>query len=217
MRTRSMTFSSCLTDEDDQLVIDASVAVNLLASGRSLKILELLGRPIFVSEPVVSELEEGERLGYAPLGSVSGLVNAQLLQVMPLSGHALDVFVRLVSGSATDTLGDGEAATVALAVSHELTAVIDERKASRVSSQYRGLRLATTIDLFASSQVAGGLGRASLAAAVAASLSGARMQVRETQFEWVWGLIGAEAVGRSPSLKRLSRRSLPTSKARSVG
>lgn len=200
-----MTFSSCLTDQDSILVLDASVIINLLATDHANAILQALPTPIVITENVIREIELGTVNGRPEPKQLLDLIHNQILKSEELSGIALEHFFDLVSGSTAASLGDGEAATLALAHSNGYTAVIDEKKATKISSgRLESLRLITTVDILAYEPVRISLGNEVLARATFQALKSARMQVRENQFEWIQGIIGSENVGLCPSLRRLA-------------
>lgn len=212
-----MIFSSCLTEEDSQLVLDSSVVINLLATSRPIQILGALAVPAMVAESVVREIEDGEVAGRKGSVSIGALIDSQVIDVAALDEDGLSVFAALVSGTASESLGDGEAATIATALAVGGSAVIDEKKATRLSQErYGGLRLATTLDLLAHQNVLAALGKTTLAQVTFSALQNARMQVREHQFDWVLDLIGAERAASCPSLRRLTRR-LPVTAMKAAG
>ena len=201
-----MTYSSCLSDADQSLVLDASVMINILETGHSLNILSALQRRIYVPEPVIREIENGARADRQQVAILVELLGAQVVHPAPFSGKALELFGELVSGATESSLGDGEAATIALSVEGQWSAVIDEKKAHKVCSlRFPELRLATTVDLLCHDSVRTRLGSNLLAQSVLDALSNARMQVREHQFDWIAGLIGQEEVAKCSSLRRLAR------------
>ncbi len=200
-----MTFLSCLTEEDRQLVLDSSVVINLLATGVPAQILRALGIPILVTDNVVQEISGGNNSGRPEMALLGELLASESVSVSRLEGPSLELFAKLVSGSTVETLGDGEAATLALAQVARASAAIDEKKATRIAiSRFRSLRLATTIDILAHRGVASELGDDGLARATFQALRISRMQVREHQFEWVVGMIGHENVADCPSLRKLA-------------
>jgi predicted nucleic acid-binding protein len=199
-----MTFSSCLTNQDSILVLDASVIINLLATDHASAILQALPTPIVVTDNVIREIELGAVNGRPESKQLLELIHNQILKSEVLSGIALEHFFDLVSGSTAASLGDGEAATLALAHSNGFTAVIDEKKATTISSErFETLHLITTVDILAYEPVRISLGDEALSVATLQALKNARMQVRENQFDWIQGVIGCENVGLCPSLRRL--------------
>lgn len=202
-----MTFSSCLTDQRTALVLDASVIINLLATGYAGPILHALAVPLFVTDTVVYEIEQGAANGRPEPALLAALINDQVVTVKELTGSALENFFGMVSGHTSSSLGDGEAATLALAHHNGLSAAIDEKKASRIAAErFESLMLVTTVDILAYAPVRASLGNEVLANSTLHALQRARMQVREHQFDWVAQLIGAENAGKCPSLKRHVRR-----------
>lgn len=76
------------------------------------------------------------------------LVQDELLQFAEFDEKSGATFESLVSGAAETTLDDGEAATLALAVSSLGLAIIDERKAIRIATpHFPTLQLFATVDL----------------------------------------------------------------------
>ncbi|BAV48066.1 Uncharacterized protein MLTONO_3163 [Mesorhizobium loti] len=201
-----MTFSSCLTDEDSSLVLDASVVINLLATGHPIPILRALAMPIVVADNVVCEIERGAMNGRQELDLLARLIDDQVVRVAELEGGAVETFFELVSGNSSESLGDGEAATLAFAHGMGCSAAIDEKKATRLAAdRFGSLKIVTTIDILAHDNVQASLGTARLADATFQALRRARMQVREHQFDWVVQVIGMENVEACSSLKRLAK------------
>lgn len=201
-----MTYSSCLSDADSRLVLDASVVINIMATGQSVNILEALRRPLHIPAAVAQEIEDGERSDRRQISVLHDLIHGQLVEVADLADEALATFFTLVSCGAGESLGDGEAATIALSVACGGSAVIDEKLATKIcTSRYPSLRMVTSIDILAHPSVEAGIGRVSLANATLDALLKARMQVREPQFDWIAELIGPEGVAQCSSLRRLAR------------
>lgn len=202
-----MTFSSCLTDQRTALVLDASVIINLLATGYAGPILHALAVPLFVTDTVVHEVGQGAANGRPERALLAALINDQVVTVKELTGSALEDFYGMVSGHTSSSLGDGEAATLALAYRNGFFAAIDEKKATRISAErFETLKLVTTVDILASPPAQESLGKDTLANATLRALQRARMQVREHQFDWIARLIGVENVKACPSLRRYARR-----------
>lgn len=202
-----MTFSSCLTDQGSALVLDASVIINLLATGNAGVILRALAVPLVVTDNVVREIGQGAVNGRPEPTLLAELIHDQILKVEKLEGTVLESFFDMVSGRTSTSLGDGEAATLALAYSHGFSAAIDEKKATRIAAErFEALRLITTVDILAYGPVRASLGIELLANSTLQALRRARMQVWEHQFDWVAQLIGAENVDTCPSLRRHARR-----------
>lgn len=205
-----MTFSSCLINQRNAIVLDASVIINLLATGHANTILQALAVPLYVTDNVVREIEQGAVNGRPEPALLAELIGNQALIVKELTGTALEDFFGMVSGHTSSSLGDGEAATLALAYRNGFSAAIDEKKATRIAAeQFAALKLVTTVDVLAHEPVRASLGNEMLANATLHALQRARMQVREHQFDWIVQLIGEENVETCPCLKRHARRRSP--------
>ncbi len=204
-----MTFSSCLTDQDKVIVLDASVIINLLATGYATEVLQALKASLVVTGHVVREIEQGAANGRQESTLLTELIDARFLQMKELSGPSLEHFFSLVSGKTSDSLGDGEAATLAFAYSNGFSAAIDEKKATRIAGErFEAMKLVTTLDILAHEPVRTLLGHTALASATFQALRVARMQVRPHQLDWVTQLIGEDNLTACASLKRYARRKM---------
>ncbi|SMD15120.1 hypothetical protein [Rhizobium sp. RU36D] len=198
-----MTFSSSLSSNEGALVLDASVLINLIGSGYCERILAALTVPIRVSDYAAAEILGG---GHEDAVVMRGLLDTGMVHRDPMSPAASILFEDLVSGETNETLGDGEAATIAIANDTGAIAVIDEKQGWRIAKiRSSSLQLATTVDILALPSVHQSLGDGALAQAIKSALVNARMQVRDHQLDWVVGCIGVEAASACTSLARLLR------------
>lgn len=139
-----------LTDPETLLVLDTSTVINLNASGCARKLIQSLPNPLAVADTVPRELEGGRHRRRHDWDLLNELVTSDLIKVVELDDRALRYFEQLVIGPAASTLDDGEAATIAYAVSRKAFAIVDERKANRICSQrFPKLRIGCTVDIFA--------------------------------------------------------------------
>lgn len=197
---------SCLTDPFASVVLDASVAINLNATGLASEILRALSSKVAITDIALSELKEDRRTGRRDAEMISDLAEAGLIVIVPLSDVQERHFESLVIGRGVDTLDDGEAATIAYAVEAGAIALIDERKANRVGMErFPALRLGCSIDLFCHSAVEAALGSSRLANGVYAALQDARARVMPHHAEWTINLIGQDRALQCPSLPRSAR------------
>jgi predicted nucleic acid-binding protein len=193
-------------DRDIGLVVDTSVVINLNATGRASDILQALPCCVFVTDIVASELEEGRPFGRKDAELLARLVDDHHIKIVSMGDVGARVFGELVIGHATDTLDDGEAATIAYAVEHNIVPVIDERKANRICAQRFGqLHPASTMDLFAEPIMEAAVGREHLGDAVFQALQQARMRVLPHHVELVIRLIGSNRAILCSSLPRTAR------------
>ena len=197
---------SCLNDPTALVVADASVAINLIATGFAESILDELPNRFAVVEEVAFELEDGRQRGRNDADALNTLVAAGRGDIVRLGNPAIDHFTALVSGPAAETLDDGEAATIAYALEHGATALIDERKANRICAERFGaLATGCTVDLLAHALIEAALGRSGLADAVFNALYYGRMRMPAHHVDWVVNLIGADRTRQCASLPRSVR------------
>ena len=197
---------SCLNDPTVLIVADTSVAINLCASGFSETILSALPNRVVVTNEVRRELEIDHRKDRSYADALSVLVRTNYVEVVHLGNAGLDHFTDLVMGSAEQTIDDGEAATIAYSLENGATALIDERKATRIcENRFSTLSKGCTIDVFLHGNVQAALGPRNLADAVFNALIGARMRVLSHHLDWVVQLIGVERAACCLSLPRSVR------------
>jgi predicted nucleic acid-binding protein len=202
--------STALTDPAAPLVADASTIINLVASGSAGPVIAALPRPVVVVDIVPRELESGRPRGRAACDGLKALVGVGIVDIVGLPDEATPWFEELVVGSAVETLDDGEAATIAYALVRSGTALIDERKATRICAErFPNLPVACTVDLLTHPEVQQRLGLELLADAVFRALRDGRMGVAARHLGWVLQLIGEERAALCESLPRRVRTAPP--------
>jgi predicted nucleic acid-binding protein len=202
---------TCLTDPAALIAADTSTVINLNATGCAPEIVRALPHKLVVVDVVAAELEEGRRRGRPDAGLLNQLVAAGHVEIVKLNDPAALHFERLVVGAAAMTLDDGEAATIAYAVVHKGTAILDERKATRICAEmFPRLHLGCTVDILAHPEVRKSLGKEMLADAVFKALYNGRMRVFPHHVEWVIGLIGTDHAAACTSLPNSVRQPAQT-------
>jgi len=201
-----MGLSTALTDPAARLVADTSTVINLISTGSAGDIIAALPNRVAVVDVVPAELESGRLHGREACDRLKELASSGVLDIVELGDDALPHFEDLVVGPAVSTLDDGEAATIAYALAHATTALIDERKATRICRErFPQLRLATTIDVLIHDRVRERLGHALLMDAVYRALQDGKMSVLSHHLPWVVSLIGEERAAHCPSLPQRAR------------
>jgi predicted nucleic acid-binding protein len=191
------------------ITADASTIINLNASGCAQRIVRALKSKFVVVDVVQSELEDGRKNGRRDADLLNGLVADGVFEVVRLDGIAMQHFERLVVGPAIETLDDGEAATIAYALSNDVSAAIDERKATSIcTTRFPQLTLCSTVDILSMPEVELALGREGLANAAFQSLFHGRMQVPPRCIEWITNLIGPNQAAICRSLPKAARKTL---------
>lgn len=184
---------SSLTDGRALLVADASTIISVNATGCAKRVIRALPNRVTVVDVVSGELEEGRQRKRQDADLLKKLVDAGHIEIVRLDAKGEEYFEQLVVGAAQMTLDDGEAATIAYAVSTSGIALIDEKKANRICGQrFPKLRLACTVDIFMHPDVENELGKDAQADAVFNALCHGRMRVFPHHVDWVIGLIGVD-------------------------
>lgn len=190
-------------------VADASVWINLAATGCADRILGLYGPTLEITQAALSELERGRLKGRKAADEVAALLHLGLMQVVDLDPQDEDLFLSLVAGDAAQTLDDGEAATLVYAQRMGTTAFIDERKATSLAAvRFPGLVVASTVDLLLNPIVRGGLGEAGLGEALYGALVEAKMRVAAHNAAEVIACVGRERAESCTSLPASVRHAL---------
>ena len=197
---------SCLTDPSGLLVADTSIIINLNASRSAEAILDALPNRVLVVEEVAHELERGRQFGWTNADALLALIKSQRIATVKLGEIGQRYFEKLVAGPASQTLDDGEAATIAYALETGATPLIDERKAHRICAErFPVMAVGCTGDLLAHDDVQQVLGRENLAEAVYNALQDGRMRVMSDCLAWTVELIGPDRAANCPSLPRSVR------------
>ena len=200
-----MVRQSCLHDRTVPVIADTSVVINLNATQCAETMLAALPNPFLVVSEVVAELESGLQTGRNDAAAIKEWRTSGRVQIVTLGDTGAQHFFNLVSGPAAQTLDDGEAATIALALETEPPAIplIDERKANRIcADRFAHLLTGSIVDLLAQDDVQAALGTARLADAVFDALLGGRMRVLPHHLNWVVNLIGPDRAKQCESLPR---------------
>lgn len=209
-KVRQMTLLNCLASGDKSVIIDTSVAINLNGTQFSEGIIKAFNARFLMMEIAYGELTPG----YNDANLVGNLSERGLLDVAPLCPEGEKVFLKLVSGQASKTLDDGEAATIAFAHMTGSIAAIDERKATALCGKdYPSLGLVSTIDILSHPNVLNALGEKNLAEAVYNALKFARMRVSDDKVDWVLQVIGIDKAMECSSLSKVARQNLEKMRA----
>lgn len=202
-----MGLPNCLLDPSKPLVLDASVAINLNATGSCVRILDAIPNPVVILDIVSRELEAGRAKGRTDADVVAALVASGRVEIASLCAECEGNFLAMVCGSGSATLDDGEAASIAWAVAHGSTPIIDEKKGLSIcQDRFPSVQAATTTDIFAHDRVLAELGRDDLGDAIFNALIAARMRVQERHIPWVIDMIGSSRAQLCHSLPLSARR-----------
>ena len=205
-KAKLMNASRFFASPSTVLVADASIVINLNASGRAREIIRALPHRIVVTGNAVTELEAGERNGHGDARQLYDLINARLIDRVEIGGIGAPIYESLIDGSARLTLDDGEAATIACAVEAGAFALLDERKArSLCTASFATLPLGCTAELLMHPAVATAL-TSEHVATVVRTLQVGRMRVPPEFVSDLIALIGPDHTATCVSLPKVARR-----------
>lgn len=198
-----MNSSSFPIDNHATLVADASVVINLNATGHALDIIRSFSGSLVVTENAFTELASGAPNGHSDDKKLMKLVDADAVRLVQLGESGRLVYASLVEGSTSRTLDDGEAATIGYAQETGGVAMIDEKKARVIcANEFPDLTVVSTIDLLTHEAVRSALGKEGQIRAILNALHKARMRVPPHQIELIINLIGREAAATCRSLPK---------------
>lgn len=201
-----MSSSNFLTDPRTTLVADASVVINLNATGCARAIITAFPNRWAVTANALAELVNGMRNGHDDARALQMLIDAGVVDLVDLGDTGGKVYETLVDGSALRTLDDGEAATIGYA--HEVggIALIDERKAINLcADSFPELLVVPSVQLLLHEAVVRALGPQGQTEAVISALQKARMRVPPDQITRVVAIIGQESAAACLSLPKTAR------------
>lgn len=183
-------------------VMDASVAINLLGSGRPADLLHAFDRHVVIEEKAYNEVLRNSFDGGSGKEGLDALASAGLLHLERLSSEGYELFLELTGAEPPVDLGDGEAATIAHSIVMEGIPLLDERKGSRIARE-RGLHVMSTVDFLRSDQILEAMSKSELADTIYAALKNARMRVPCGHRQWVVDAIGPDRAALCSSLGSL--------------
>lgn len=196
-----MSSSSFLINNKTILVADASVVINLNATGTASDIIQALPGSFVVTKNALEELSTGAHNGHTDAEKLRALVACGLIRIVELGEFGDSIYSSLVEGEASRTLDDGEAATIAYAHENGAVAMIDEKKARSIcQGAFPDLKMISTIDLLTHKLVKMALGAEIQRSSVVNALRDARMRVPGHQIDMVVKLIGDETAATCVSL-----------------
>lgn len=203
-----MSHQSSWLDGVTSLVGDASVWINLVATGRAEEILRSFPAELVITTTALGELESGRTKGRQTAAEVTRLIEVGLIREVSLSSADEAVFLDLVAGPTSLTLDDGEAATIAYALGSGTGALIDERKATDLcGDRYPALIVMSTTDLLLADPIVSSFQADDLSECLFLALTVARMRVPERHLAGVCELLGPDRCRECRSLPAAWRQS----------
>ena len=186
-----MTYSSPLTDDLRPLIFDTSVLINLYACSYGERILTAVPNGIIVPQVVAGELEHETSRKNGEHRFLRGLITGRKVTLGKMTDEEKVLFANLASGS--PSLGDGEAATIAIAAKRQLLPLIDDRKGrAQAIHVLRGQEPGWSLDLFRHASVTSALGETAAIEALYLALRDGRMRVPVESTGYIIDLLGSE-------------------------
>ena len=186
-----MTYSSSLTDDLTPLIFDTSVLINLYACSYGERILTAVPNGIIVPQVVAGELEHETSRKNGEHRFLHDLIAGGKVTLGNMTDEENVLFANLASGS--PSLGDGEAATIAIAANRQFLPLIDDRKARALAFHLlRGQEPGWSLDLFRHASVTSALGGTAAIVALYLALRDGRMRIPVESTEYIIDLLGNE-------------------------
>ena len=203
-----MSHQSSWLDGAASLVGDASVWINLVATGRAKEILRASPAELVITTTARGELDNGRAKGRQTAAEVARLIEAGLVREVSLRSADEALFLGLIAGPTSLTLDDGEAATIAYALGSGTVALIDERKATDLcAARYPELIVMSTTDLLLADPIVSSLQAKCLSECLFLALTVARMRVPDRHLASVCARLGPDRCRDCRSLPAAWRQS----------
>jgi len=183
------------------LVLDTSVILNLLGSGRPRFLLTHVPYRVTAPAQVIEEIRKEPEIAVAKDASLFDILESGLIKVVEPNDDAEQLAIALAGAPSPDDLDDGEAYAIAYAVALGATIGIDERKGRRViSEQWPNLNCLFTIEIMETAAMRAQLADEDWAEVVFSALRYARMRVPSDKRADIVKLIGKDRARTCPSL-----------------
>jgi hypothetical protein len=117
---------------------------------------------------------------------IQEMIDDELLIHKHIQGEAIKYFFELTGAPSPNDLDDGEAATLAIAITEPAIAIIDERKATKIANELcPETVLFSSLDIFSLQEVEDALTPSGISEALFNAIKHARMRVPAEYVGWV--------------------------------
>jgi predicted nucleic acid-binding protein len=183
------------------LVLDTSVILNLLGSGRPKLLLSHFPLRALAPVPVIEEIKREPDVPVEKDAGLIDLINCGLITVLDSNNEADELALALAGASSPDDLDDGESYAIAHAVVLRATLAIDERKGRRIiSQQWPNLSCMFTLDVIEKAVGSASLTDRDRSTIIFSALRHSRMRVPADRRAHIIKLIGKERARTCTSL-----------------
>jgi predicted nucleic acid-binding protein len=184
-----MSWPSSLISVEAPLVLDTSVLINLHACGSGARILRAIPNLILVPQEVAAELDHETSRANGELEFLRGMIDTETVLIEEMVDEEYEVFLNLITSS--PSLGDGEAATIAIASKRGHWPVLDERRGrTRASDLCSDKPAAWSLDLLTHPAVSATLGQVAALDVLYLALRNGRMRIPPESADLVISSIG---------------------------
>ena len=176
-----------------QLVLDASVLINLLGCGAATEVLSALDLPCIVEEKVFGEIFRHPVPGLCHIEELQAFQDAGFIERVKMGEQEYSKFLGLIQAPLGQRLDAGESATLVVAQQRCLSMVIDENKArSYVGRHMPQIAVVSSLRLLISATVRSGKGMAYLQGLVTTARQNARMGVPKDERQLLADVLAGE-------------------------
>ena len=176
-----------------QLVLDASVLLNVLGCGAIEDVLGALSGPCLVEDKVLGEIQRHPVPSLCHLTALQALIKSGYLARVTMTDAEYALYLSMVQAPLGVRLDAGESATLAIANSRGHAVVMDENKGRRyLAERFPNMEAASSLTLFISATFRFGRDRVFLRNAVLSARNTARMAVPRDQRELLLDVVRNE-------------------------
>jgi len=166
--------------------MDASVLINFCATTRVSDVLTLIPARILVPSIVLSELERGHSNGHQSFTIIKSFIAQNTIEVIDMDESSEQAYLRLITGSADGSLGDGEAATIACSLHRGGFIALDDAKARETCKNvFPQIKQVSTMDLLVELYEKKQIDYDYLAKAIYDALQFSRMHVLDQYYDFI--------------------------------
>ncbi|HEV7276571.1 MAG TPA: DNA-binding protein [Devosiaceae bacterium] len=202
-----MSWSSSLISVEVPLVLDTSVLINLHACGSGARILGAVPNSVLVPQEVVTELDHETSRVNGEREFLREVVDSEIVAIEVMTDDEYEVFLHLITSS--PSLGDGEAATIAIASKRGCWPVLDERRGRNRASEHCGVKPAGwSLDLLTHPAVSTTLGQVQALDAIFLALREGRMRIPPESADFVISAVGETRARECTCLPQYKKRFL---------
>ncbi len=194
---------SNLSESSEEIVIDASVLINLMAIGTIQAVLRNLNRSVVITNQAYMEVRRDSLANRVASEVIQPLEKQRLLIRRDVgAGQAQNIF-NYLTNELPVVLGEGEAATIGMCQSLSLTAVIDDLEGRKMSQEYWNIpKVIGTMDLLGDDKMRSKFKHSEYQKLILNAAQYGRMYIPAEWGDWAEELLGETVAKALPGLAR---------------